>query len=486
MGNLADKSSKTIKKQQNRIEALESENALLKEKLNRFSDTNETVKEPDSFKPIFDKAQDTVKDYFKSIDLNPSQGTITINDDRYVLIRASALSHDFFKAIKQLYRDEGENEAFHIGQNFLFDIGHVIGIEDARQFHTKMDLKDPIEKLAAGPVHFAYSGWAFVDIDPESRPTPDENYYLKYSHPYSFEADSWINKRQKSDKPVCIMNAAYSSGWCEESFGIELTAVEISCRAKGDENCTFIMAPPHKINEYLDAQSPQDSSASKITVFFERKSIEMTLKKSLEEKEILLREIHHRVKNNLQLITSLLNLQFKNIDDQRVIDAVSKSKDRIYSMALIHTKLYQSSNLTSINFGEYINELVTSVIDSYSLNNNIKCDVSHTNTVFNIDLCINLGIIITELLTNAYKHAFKNKTEGLVKVQLISTANTKHQLIIEDNGTGMKENLDINNPQTLGLEIVSGLIDQIDGTIETSSQGGLKYVIRFESSKPIR
>jgi len=169
-----------------------------------------------------------------------------------------------------------------------------------------------------------------------------------------------------------------------------------------------------------------------------------------------------------------------------VIDAVSKSKDRIYSMALIHTKLYQSSNLTSINFGEYINELVTSVIDSYSLNNNIKCDVSHTNTVFNIDLCINLGIIITELLTNAYKHAFKNKTEGLVKVQLISTANTKHKLIIEDNGTGMKENLDINNPQTLGLEIVSGLIDQIDGTIETSSQGGLKYVIRFESSKPIR
>jgi len=486
MESSADKSSKTIEKQKNRIEALESENAVLKEKLNLFSDTHETVKAPESFKPIFDKAQETVKDYFKNIDLNPSQGTITINDDRYVLIRASALSHDFFKAIKQLYRDKGENEAFHIGQNFLFDIGHVIGIEDARQFHNKMNLKDPIEKLAAGPVHFAYSGWAFVDIDPESKPSPDENYYLKYSHPYSFEADSWISKGQKSDKPVCIMNAAYSSGWCEESFGIELTAVEISCRAKGDENCTFIMAPPHKINEYLDTQSSHDSTPSKIPIFFERKSIELTLKKSLEEKEILLREIHHRVKNNLQLIMSLLNLQFKNIDDKRVIDAVTKSKDRIYSMALIHTKLYQSSNLSSIDFGEYINELATSVIDSYSLNNNIKCDVTHSNAVFNIDLSINLGIIITELLTNAYKHAFKGKKEGFVKVELISKANNKYQLIIEDNGTGVIDNLDMNNPQTLGLEIVAGLIDQIDGTIETSSKGGLKYVISFESSKPIR
>ncbi|HIA35459.1 MAG TPA: hypothetical protein EYN89_01685 [Flavobacteriales bacterium] len=476
-----NKSNKRVHKHQKRIEELESENAILKEKLNRFSETKDTVKAPETFVPVFNKAQETVKEYFRNIDFNPSQGTITINDDRYVLIRASALSYDFFKVIKQLYRDEDENEAFNIGQNFLFDIGHLIGMEDAKQFHKKMNLKDPIEKLSAGPVHFAYSGWAFVDILPESRPTPDENYFLKYRHPYSFEADSWIKKGQKSDKPVCIMNAAYSSGWCEQSFDIELTAVEISCRAKGDKHCTFIMAPPDKIKEHLTASKLNVPKRPKIPVFFERKNIEKGLKKSLEEKEILLREIHHRVKNNLQIITSFLNLQFKNIEDKNVIDAILKSKSRINSMALIHTKLYQSDNLSSINFEEYINEIVQSITNCYVIDNNIKCIVKYSSAIFDIDLSINLGLIITELLTNACKHAFKEKRDGFVKIELTSMTNNKHQLIIEDNGPGLLQDIDMNNPKTLGLDIVVGLINQINGTIETNSNNGLKYVINFEN-----
>jgi len=144
-------SNKIAFKQEKRIAELESENTILKERLNRFSETKETVKTPENFVPVFRKAQKTVKDYFKNIDFNPSQGAITINDDRYVLIRASSLSFDFFKGIKQLYRDEQENDAFDIGQNFLFDIGHLIGMEDAKQFHEKMNLKDPIEKLSTGP-----------------------------------------------------------------------------------------------------------------------------------------------------------------------------------------------------------------------------------------------------------------------------------------------------------------------------------------------
>ena len=160
--------------------------------------------------------------------------------------------YDFLNTIKNLYADRGEDKALLFGKNFLFDIAHVIGMNDAKNFHAKMGLTDPIAKLSAGPVHFAYSGWAFVDILPESSPSQDENYFLTYHHPFSFEADSWIKAGKKSDFPVCIMNAGYSSGWCEESFGISLTAVEIACKAKGDDNCTFIMAPPHKIEEHIE------------------------------------------------------------------------------------------------------------------------------------------------------------------------------------------------------------------------------------------
>jgi PAS domain S-box-containing protein len=146
-----------------------------------------------------------------------------------------------------------------------------------------MNLTDPIAKLAAGPVHFAYTGWAFVDILPESKPSADENFYLIYHHPYSFEADSWLRAKEISDTPVCIMNAGYSSGWCEESFGLPLTAVEVTCKARGDKNCTFIMSPPHKIKQHLKKYSAksynpdQKKSSYEIPAFFERRKMEEQL-----------------------------------------------------------------------------------------------------------------------------------------------------------------------------------------------------------------
>src|SRR5690606_26670921 len=101
--------------------------------------------------------------------------------------------------------------------------------------------------LSHGPVHFAYTGWALVDIKPSSTPVPSDDYCLVYDHPYSFEAASWLRAGRHSEGPVCIMNAGYSSGWCESSFGLELTAIEVSCKARGDATCSFVMAPPHRI-----------------------------------------------------------------------------------------------------------------------------------------------------------------------------------------------------------------------------------------------
>ena len=240
----------------------------------------DTVKVPEEFEPIFLKAEEYVGKYFSERRDDPAKGSIEVFGERYVLIRAASMSVDFFDTVKNLYRDAGEEEAIGVAKSFLFDIAHALGKADARNFHKKMNLEDPIEKLSAGPVHFSHSGWAFVDLSPESKPTPDENFYLLYDHPHSFESDSWEKSGKKSDFPVCIMNAGYSSGWCEESFGISLVTVEILCRAKGDDVCRFIMAHPSKIEDYIAEYLEKDPElAKKITKyeipgFFVRKQIE--------------------------------------------------------------------------------------------------------------------------------------------------------------------------------------------------------------------
>ena len=108
-------------------------------------------------------------------------------------------------------------------------------------------------RMALGPVHFAHVGWANVDIFDESAPAPNEDYFLAYSHPFSFEADSYLDNELPATHPVCHMNAGYSTGWCQSSFGIDLKAEEITCRAKGDKECIFVMAHPSKFEQLRDA-----------------------------------------------------------------------------------------------------------------------------------------------------------------------------------------------------------------------------------------
>jgi predicted hydrocarbon binding protein len=134
----------------------------------------------------------------------------------------------------------------------LYNLAQTIGQSDAKEFHESMKVKDPIAKLSAGPIHFSYSGWAFVDIFPESKPSPDENYFLTYDHPYSFEAAAFIKEHGKTAKvPICVMSAGYSSGWCTESFGIKLDAEEIMCTAMGHKACRFVMSLPEKLQKYV-------------------------------------------------------------------------------------------------------------------------------------------------------------------------------------------------------------------------------------------
>lgn len=210
-----------------------------------------TVRIPQQFEPLFSDAEQYVENYFNKLKMDPTAGTITIGDERYILVRAASLSVHFLEFIKSMYPSLDDSDAIRASSKVLFDIAHNIGNSDAKEFHKITNVENPIAKLSTGPIHFSYTGWAYVDIKDTSNPVPDENYYLLYDHPQSFEADSWILKKNKTDFCTCFMNAGYSSGWCEASFGIPLVAKEILCRAKGDEYCRFIMSQPHRLDEFV-------------------------------------------------------------------------------------------------------------------------------------------------------------------------------------------------------------------------------------------
>ncbi len=147
-----------------------------------------TVRVPDSFAPLFAAAENYVRTYFAATTQDPTRSLIEISGERYVLVRAASLSVEFVDLVRSLYKDAPPSESSRVANNLLFDVAHAIGKADAKAFHARMGVKDPVEKLSAGPIHFSFSGWAFVDIHPESSPTPDENYFLIYEHPFSFEA----------------------------------------------------------------------------------------------------------------------------------------------------------------------------------------------------------------------------------------------------------------------------------------------------------
>ncbi len=470
------KSEENIQSLKKRIKELEKENQLLKKKKDVFFTTKKTVKAPSEIAPIFDKASEIVKNYFQTFNADPSLSKIEVNGQRYVLMRAESLANDFFKNILNLYSDRSKSEAIKIGRNLLFDFAHLIGIEDAKNFHKKMKLKNPLAKLSAGPIHFAYTGWAFVDILPESKPTPDDNFFLKYHHPYSFEADSWIKSKEKTDFPVCSMNAGYSSGWCEQSYGIELTSVEISCRAKGDKHCTFIMAPPHKIEKYLTKEEQKLKTKKKydVPLFFERKKIEEKINHTLKEKETLLKEIHHRVKNNLQIISSLLKLHADKSNDRHFSALVEESQNRIVSMALIHEMLYANSDLSKINLAAYSKSLFEKLQNTYSQNLvKLKLKIPR-DFYFEIDKMIPVGLIINEVLSNSFKYAFPNKN-GEICISF-----SKNILIISDNGIGIFRSSTKKTNASFGLQLIDLLAEQIDAKVEIKSNKGTAFEFRFD------
>lgn len=200
---------------------------------------------------------------------------------------------------------------------------------------------------------------------------------------------------------------------------------------------------------------------------------------ALQEKELLLREIHHRVKNNLQIISSLLNLQIPYIKDEESIEFFKESQNRIKSISMVHEKLYQSKNLDKIDFGDYISNIVTNLFQTYDVDQNIiEYRPSLDNIKLNIETSIPCGLIITELVTNSIKHAFPTE-KGNIWVKL-NSENEKFTLKIRDDGIGFPKDLDFKNTESLGLQLVDLLVDQLDGTIKLNQKKGTEFEIGFE------
>jgi two-component sensor histidine kinase/DNA-binding response OmpR family regulator len=228
----------------------------------------------------------------------------------------------------------------------------------------------------------------------------------------------------------------------------------------------------------------------------EQKNAEDKIMKSLEEKEVLLREIHHRVKNNLQIISSLINLQSSNIDDPYIFDSFKEIQNRVKSIALIHEKLYQSKDLSKINFSEYIPQLASDLYRSYEISPLIDLEVEVDNILLDINKALPCGLIINELITNSIKHAFPDiekyrssgeisagefngSKKGKISIKFHQTGDI-YEMMISDNGIGYPDDLDLENTETLGLRLVNSLKGQLNSDVELTNNNGALFRLTFK------
>jgi len=214
----------------------------------------------------------------------------------------------------------------------------------------------------------------------------------------------------------------------------------------------------------------------------ERKRAEEHIKTSLREKEVLLKEIHHRVKNNLQVISSLLSLQAEYLKDEAMVKIFRESQNRVKSMALIHEKIYQSRNLAEVDFGEYLRELATQLFRSYGIGTHgIFMNINADKVVLGVDRAIPCGIIVNELVSNALKYAFPEKAGGRVDITLHTNGKGEIILTVRDNGVGLPPDIDFETSDSLGLMLVRMLSEQLQGEVKLRpGEPGTEFTLTFQ------
>ena len=231
-------------------------------------------------------------------------------------------------------------------------------------------------------------------------------------------------------------------------------------------------------------QMPDGMIIFTMTDISERKKAEELLQRSLREKEILLQEVHHRVKNNMQVISGLIELQSAQIKDPDTRRIFQESYNRIKTMALIHESLYRSEDMARIDFSTYLNDLVSYLLTSYGRSRDeILVDINLTVAHMSMDLAVPCGLIANELLSNSLHHAFPGGRRGVITIRLEHVPGTGYELIVSDDGVGLPEGMDFRHATTFGLQMINGLAEhQMRGTVQHRKGTGTTFIIRFPDS----
>ncbi|HJZ11784.1 MAG TPA: sensor histidine kinase, partial [Acidobacteriota bacterium] len=207
------------------------------------------------------------------------------------------------------------------------------------------------------------------------------------------------------------------------------------------------------------------------------------LRASLNEKEVLLKEIHHRVKNNLQVISSLLNLQKSKTKNPDVWNTLNDSQNRVRSMALIHEKLYETKDLARVDFGKYINDLAAALLGSYGVaTDRVKLHI-RSDVHLDIDTAIPCGLIVNELISNALKYAFPDAGNGEITIDFTKDQ-SNYSLTVQDNGVGFPKDRDFRTVDSLGMRLVNTLTRQLEGSIDMENASGTTFRIFFPEIRP--
>ena len=299
--------------------------------------------------------------------------------------------------------------------------------------------------------------------------------------------NSSTKNEQETSIQIIIVPAFYQTWW----FRILLAVGAFVLTLLFIRNRTAKITKQNRIleNRVAERTKDLDRMINELSLeIIERKKAEDKVKVSLEEKEILLKEIHHRVKNNLQVISSILYLQSTNIKDKNIVNLFEDSQNRIKSMALIHEKLYQSKDFAEINFYEYTKGLADNLSQSYNTTEvSVQTKIDINDIKLSLDTAISCGLIINELITNSFKYAFPLEwvnfhaagDEPLIEICVEKKGDDEYQLTVGDNGIGINKNLDVENLDSLGLKLVQSLVNQLNGKVEIFNERGTRYQIEF-------
>lgn len=228
---------------------------------------------------------------------------------------------------------------------------------------------------------------------------------------------------------------------------------------------------------FRNALHKKDHLLMKMNSELEEQNIEISAQN--EHKKVLLKEVHHRVKNNLQIISSLLSLQSRNVNDEETAKILKESKRRIDAIAAIHQKLYQEGDITRMSFDSFMKEVVDNQQILYP---RVNCELSSVKLMLSLDTAIPLGLIVSELISNAYKHAFPGVDDPRLVIKMTKATDGQIDLIIRDNGPGFSESFSSDDHEGLGIEIINGLCDQINAKIEFRQQDGAEIQITFNEN----